>query len=499
MIDWKAIEKVDWRKVVNRPESPLWQSYSEDGHIVYFKEATGVPWDCRYIAFVDGDIYFSIKKIEGLRDLIREGYGKDKKFFEKFGRRCLYYCERLKKIAVKIAKKNYRYAKFSEIKKDFILFDDAAVRLFAFLVPMPVADSVLSELVRDRIARAAPNETNENIEEYFKILTYPDKENTHTYEELSLLNVANRIQKSKKIRVGNWEDDVEIKREIEKHLMKYKWIGSRHWWLHRPWTAEDLIERLKTLLERNTVEEIKRIKAIRKENQKLSKELIRKLKRSAPADFESVIKTAKKFAWLRTYRTDVLHSSGFTAREMFFRIAELMRIKGNDIMFTGPHEIREFFEKGRSIVNQVIIEERKKGCGTLNVDGEHMIIVGKELERLRKIVKDEESKLHDFVKGACAFKGKIKGAAKIVHNQFELHKVKKGDVLIAAMTFPSFIAAMEKAAAFVTDEGGILCHAAIVSREMRKPCVIGTKIATKVFKDSEMVEVDAVKGVVRKI
>jgi len=58
---------------------------------------------------------------------------------------------------------------------------------------------------------------------------------------------------------------------------------------------------------------------------------------------------------------------------------------------------------------------------------------------------------------------------------------------------------MQRAAAFVTDEGGITCHAAIVAREMKKPCVIGTKIATKIFKDGDIVEVDADKGIVRKI
>ena len=60
-------------------------------------------------------------------------------------------------------------------------------------------------------------------------------------------------------------------------------------------------------------------------------------------------------------------------------------------------------------------------------------------------------------------------------------------------------AAMEKAAAFVTDEGGITCHAAIIAREMKKPCVIGTKKATKVLKDGDLIEVDAEKGVVRKL
>jgi pyruvate,water dikinase len=58
---------------------------------------------------------------------------------------------------------------------------------------------------------------------------------------------------------------------------------------------------------------------------------------------------------------------------------------------------------------------------------------------------------------------------------------------------------MEKACAFVTDEGGILCHAAIVSREMRKPCVIATKKATRIFKDGDLVEVDGEKGIVRKV
>jgi pyruvate,water dikinase len=49
----------------------------------------------------------------------------------------------------------------------------------------------------------------------------------------------------------------------------------------------------------------------------------------------------------------------------------------------------------------------------------------------------------------------------------------------------------------VTDEGGVTCHAAIVAREMKKPCIIGTKIATKVLKDGDLVEVDANKGVVK--
>jgi pyruvate,water dikinase len=58
---------------------------------------------------------------------------------------------------------------------------------------------------------------------------------------------------------------------------------------------------------------------------------------------------------------------------------------------------------------------------------------------------------------------------------------------------------MKKAAAIVTDEGGITCHAAIISRELGVPCIIGTQIASKVFKDGELIEVKANHGVVRRV
>ena len=64
------------------------------------------------------------------------------------------------------------------------------------------------------------------------------------------------------------------------------------------------------------------------------------------------------------------------------------------------------------------------------------------------------------------------------------------------MTAPSFVPMMKRAAAIVTDEGGITCHAAIVAREIKKPCIVGTKNATKVLKDGDMVEVNAERGIV---
>jgi pyruvate,water dikinase len=100
------------------------------------------------------------------------------------------------------------------------------------------------------------------------------------------------------------------------------------------------------------------------------------------------------------------------------------------------------------------------------------------------------------VSGQIAFKGKVQGTVRIVRKQKDMEAVQEGDILVSPMTTPDFLPAMQKAAAFVTNEGGVTCHAAIVAREMKKPCIIGTKIATHVLKDGDMVEVDAERGVV---
>jgi pyruvate,water dikinase len=115
---------------------------------------------------------------------------------------------------------------------------------------------------------------------------------------------------------------------------------------------------------------------------------------------------------------------------------------------------------------------------------------------LKKIFKEDNNNVKEF-KGFIASKGFVKGKAKIVLNREDFNKIKKGDILVASMTTPDMLPLMKKASAFITDEGGITCHAAIVSREMKKPCIIGTKIATSVLKDGNLVEVDANKGIIK--
>jgi len=79
----------------------------------------------------------------------------------------------------------------------------------------------------------------------------------------------------------------------------------------------------------------------------------------------------------------------------------------------------------------------------------------------------------------------------------QLKNFKDGDILITTQTHPALVPAMKRALAIIIDEGGLTCHASIVSRELKKPCIIGTKIATKVLKTGDLVELNLENGEIK--
>ena len=109
-------------------------------------------------------------------------------------------------------------------------------------------------------------------------------------------------------------------------------------------------------------------------------------------------------------------------------------------------------------------------------------------------VEGEEGEI--LVKGLGASPGIGIGKVKVILGEGEISKVEEGDILVTTMTTPDMVPAMKRAAAIVTDEGGMTCHAAIVSRELGVPAVVGTKNATKVLQDGMVVTVDGDKGIV---
>lgn len=119
------------------------------------------------------------------------------------------------------------------------------------------------------------------------------------------------------------------------------------------------------------------------------------------------------------------------------------------------------------------------------------ITTGKEKEGVEGAV---EVGAKAILSGSPASPGVGSGPAVVIHSTREINKVNKGDILVTEMTTPDFVPAMKRAAAIVTDRGGRTCHAAIVSRELGVPCVVGTENATKTLSNGQVVTVDGSKG-----
>ncbi len=162
-----------------------------------------------------------------------------------------------------------------------------------------------------------------------------------------------------------------------------------------------------------------------------------------------------------------------------------------------PFEVKKIAEG--KILPKEKREIQKRKDGYTMIDGKIY-----SLSALKKTLKEENIVLENFkikkiksVKGLAAFHGFIRGKARIVLTNADLKKILLDEILITNMTSPDFVPFLSQVRAIITDEGSITCHAAIIARELKKPTIIGTKIATKVFKNGDNIEVDTKKGIAK--
>lgn len=124
------------------------------------------------------------------------------------------------------------------------------------------------------------------------------------------------------------------------------------------------------------------------------------------------------------------------------------------------------------------------------------IVQARPITTLKTKTKGEEiiTDATPLLEGLPAAPGVITGIVRIVPEIDDIQRVEKGDILVTKMTSPSWVPVMKKASGIITNEGGVTCHAAIVSRELQIPCVVGTSNATKILKDGQEVTIDGFSG-----
>ena len=272
--------------------------------------------------------------------------------------------------------------------------------------------------------------------------------------------------------------DTALWRKMEQHTEEYAWIGICNF-VGEPITIEKFLVTLPTINER----ELNNSKEI---NQFSEDQLF-------------IPTLARDIGFMRQYSAEINSLLGYKALPFLQKTANRLGLTYTEMLSLTPLEVNDFLRKEKVGLKKMI-QKRQQGYVLASVQDKEIVIDNptEVSEFLHSFVPKADTTLKE-IKGTMASSGYARGQARIILSFDDFKKMKSGDILLTTMTTPDFVPLMQKSAAIVTDIGGLLSHAAILSREFNIPCVIGTKIATQIFHDGDLVEVDANKGVVRKI
>jgi len=174
---------------------------------------------------------------------------------------------------------------------------------------------------------------------------------------------------------------------------------------------------------------------------------------------------------------------------------------GRFVTYLTIEELKEMIKKDK--IDIQLAKDRHKRFFIYATGTKKYVLTNEEVDRVYKKFEKNLKKLDlsatGEVKGTAAYMGKIEGIAFVAVGQEDYRNMKEDCILVTPMTTPWVTPYLGKVKGIITDEGGLGTHAAIVAREMKIPCIIGTKIATSAFRTGDRIELDSYKGIARKI
>ncbi len=457
------ITGVNWYKVVKRANSPLMNSYLRVGDAIINPE---LGFDSRMptVVLLNYDVYHSEDEFARLQQTMIAEAEKDDRFLSKYFAKALQDSEDIVSWA--------KGQDFTDLLQGFQEYTQRAIKLMSHLFPpLGPEEWMRAEIEAELAKHIDPKKDFSVFLDTMTSMISSTEPSTMQLKRAAMLQLA---------------VDKAPESAIRKVYDQYKWLEDHGIWFEpvsfETFTAEieamkDPEKELQAMQEETAA--IKERQAALTSKYKFSERLLR------------LFVDAQQLPLVRFRRLEALIESAYALNDLFEAIQKKLGLQSVSAAYYW--EIEKGLE-GEQLDTERI-NKRRKWYGFILKDMQLYDLDGPD-ENILKIV---EGDLLDenVVKGQVAHRGKVTGVARVLNSAKEIDKVKQGDILITGMTTPDYVPAIEKAAAMVTDEGGLSCHAAIVAREMSTPCVIGTKDATRIFKDGDLIEVDAEKGIVK--
>ncbi|MBU1854510.1 MAG: hypothetical protein KKF89_02220, partial [Nanoarchaeota archaeon] len=335
------------------------------------------------------------------------------------------------------------------------------------------------------IKKSYPEERKSKLSNAYNKLTFPP---VLSYINRMLLDKLKLIIEVKK------HGKEKCEKKIDKFINDYYWINFK-WGESEEYTKEQFLEEAKKI--RNTKENYNNETKRFKEEIKAKKSYLKEIEGKFPI-IKNYIKIFDEYTVLHDLRKEGQVKVVYCIREIYKIIAKRNNVDCNKLYFLWPAELVESIKKKK--FDKTLMTKRSKEWYCVHYkNGDSEEYFGEEaLKKRDEAIKINKEDYNKELLGMSASQGRIIGTARVCFSADEaMKKVKKGDILVTGMTMPEFVPVMKKAAAIVTDEGGLTCHAAIISRELGKPCVVGTKMATRIIKDGDLIEVNANHGIIK--
>jgi len=365
--------------------------------------------------------------------------------------------------------------------KNFVLpnVEQFYIRMWTvFNIGEPLADVVKSKLIKNGVNK-------DNIDDYLLNLSSPLVPNDVTNERMDILKIALQIKKLNKN---------EITDLLRRHTEKYKHIPMFDF-DHEPHTIKYFQKELAEIT--NPEIELKELEESFKQRDREFKKIISKIQ--PDKNLNNLLVFLKENVFLRDYRDMIRQKLNVELRKFYSVMAKKLNISVEQIAILTNEEIESHLTDNKHFSKNTIAEREKNYLLIQKTNRVYIYSGNEALQKFRQELGDIDYADVKMISGSIGSKGTAKGIVKIVYTNKDLDKIVEGDILVATMTRQDFIPAIRKAAALVTDEGSVTCHAAIIARELNKPCIVATKNGTRILKDGDLVEVDANKGTIKKL
>lgn len=377
---------------------------------------------------------------------------KNKNYIKQYENSCEADIQKLKDFSRKLLKLNFKKLTTKRLLKLHEEYIQKYMKVAAYIGPVRILNGPSLNFLNEYFHTQRVSNTPQII----AALTWSKKKSVFEEFRNELLQMKKKVRNIEKIKTL----------ELDRILEKYKWITVGYF--DEPTLSrKDIIQIMKTLKE-------KEIPSLRPQTLSL------------PSEIKYAAEMMASFIYYKDEVRAVENFSIFASQSLFAEIGQRFNSNLNGVRNILPQEINlQTKEITPHLGPGLILGRRDEGVVKI------FPISKKQYERFVKLHQKEFKKR--AISGFPASLGKVKGKVLLLKRPKD-YRSEKDFVLVTKMTTPEFIPILKEAKAIITDEGGLACHAAIISRELGIPCIIGTKNATQVLKDGDEVEVDANHG-----